>query len=163
MKIESLEKLWIHELKDLWSAENQILEALPKMIDACSDAELQESFESHHKETKEHVSRLETIFSSLAFEPGGHRCAGMAGLIEEAEGVMKDAGTEAVRDSALVAAAQRIEHYEMAGYGTARAFAQKLGKHDAAELLQKTLDEEATADESLSRLAEKHLNFEAMV
>ncbi|GIW99357.1 MAG: hypothetical protein KatS3mg111_2690 [Pirellulaceae bacterium] len=162
LKIDSLEKLLIHELKDLYSAENQILEALPKMQKAATNAELQQAFADHLLETKDHVKRLEQILSQTEYEPGGHKCMGMAGLIKEGEDVLKGDIDPEVRDAAVVAAAQRIEHYEMAGYGTARAFAEKLGKKEWADLLQETLNEEGQANQTLTRLAERSLNFLAM-
>ena len=162
MKLDSLKKLFVHELKDLYSAESQLVEAIPKMASHASDSELKSAFEEHLKQTRTHVERLEQIFASYEFQPGGHKCKGMEGLIKEGEGLLTaDIGAE-VLDAALIGAAQRVEHYEMAGYGTARAFAEKLGDRKAAELLQKTLDEEADTDEKLSRLAEKSINFEAM-
>lgn len=159
MKIDSLHKLYVHELKDLYSAENQLLEALPKMAKAATDKGLKQAFENHVKQTKEHVNRLEEIFKSLEFEPGGHKCAGMAGLLKEGEDLMKEDLSDKVLDAALIGAAQRVEHYEMAGYGTARAYAEKLGDHKTADILQKTLNEEGLTDQTLSRLAERSINF----
>jgi ferritin-like metal-binding protein YciE len=160
--MDSLKKLWVHELKDLYSAENQIIEALPRVIDAVQDDELKKAYQDHEKKTREHVKRLETIFSGLDFEPGGHRCVGMEGLLKEVKDILNGDVDEGVVDAALVAATQRIEHYEIAGYGVARTFAEKLGERDAADLLQKTLEEEGLADITLTRLAERRLNFEAM-
>lgn len=162
MKLDSLEKLFIHELKDLWSAENQLLEALPKMEKAAGNEMLKKAFRDHRKETEQHTKRLKQIFSQLDFEPGGHRCEAMAGLIEEGEELLKEDITPNVLDAALIAAAQRVEHYEIAGYGTARAYADKLGKYDMADLLQETLIEESRADVTLTRLAERSINFTAM-
>lgn len=162
LKLDSLEKLFVHELKDLYSAETQLLEALPKMEKAASHQELKSAFASHLKETKNHVERLESIFKSLEFEPGGHKCAGMEGLIKEGEGFINSDIDPQVLDAALVSAAQRVEHYEMAGYGTARTYAEKLGNYKAADMLQKTLNEEGHADQTLTRLAERNLNFSAM-
>lgn len=162
MKLDSLEKLYIHELKDLYSAEQQLVEALPKMVEAANDQELKEAFSSHLKETKTHVKRLETIFKSTEFEPKGHKCGAMEGLIEEGEELIKSEIEPRVLDAALVAAAQRVEHYEMAGYGTARAYAEKLGHRDAADILQETLNEEGAANQKLTRMAERSLNFLAM-
>ncbi len=163
MKLDSLEKLFVHQLKDLFSAENQIVDAMPQMIDAISDDELRTSFEDHLAETKTQIARLEEIFSKMDFGPHGERCQGAAGLIEEAKGLLKADTEPPVLDAGLVAAAQRIEHYEMAGYGCAVAFAEKLGNQHAADLLRKTLDEEAAANRNLTRLAERSLNFEALV
>ena len=164
MKLESLHKLWIHELKDLHSAETQILETLPRMVAAASHDELKMALAEHLQETRTHVSRLEKIFKSLDFSASGQRCKGMEGLLEEGRGLLEDAADEPqVRDAAIIAACQRVEHYEIAGYGTAGAFAELLGEHEAAQLLQASLDEESAADTALSRLARKRINFEAMV
>lgn len=162
MKLESLKKLFVHELKDLYSAETQLIDALPKMIEKANDDELKIAFDDHLKQTRQQITRLEQIFGSLDFQPGGHKCKGMEGLINEGEDLLSSDIAPEVMDAALIGAAQRIEHYEIAGYGTAHAFATKLGDHAAAELLQKTLDEEADTDEKLSRLAEKSINFKAM-
>lgn len=162
MKLDTLHKLFVHELKDLHSAESQIVEALPTMEAAATDSGLKEAFRNHLTETRAHVNRLENIFKSLDFEPGGHKCTAMEGLIKESEALIKSDVAPKVLDAALVAAAQRVEHYEMAGYGTARAYAEKLGEHDAADELQKTLNEEGHANQKLTRLAERSLNFLAM-
>lgn len=163
MKLESLHKLWIHELKDLYSAENQILEALPKFVSAVSNAELQTALGEHLKETRTHVARLEKIFEGVDFEPAGQRCKGMEGLLEEGEGMVTAEAEPKVRDAGIIAACQRVEHYEISGYGTAAAYAEVLGAHEAAKLLQETLDEESGANTRLTRLARKRINFEAMV
>lgn len=162
MKLDSLQKLLVHELKDLHSAETQILEALPKMEQAATDKGLKQAFADHHKQTTQHVNRLEKIFKAMEFEPGGHKCKAMAGLLAEGEELLKADISPRVLDAALVAAAQRVEHYEMAGYGTARTYAEKLGNYDAANLLQETLDEEGTTNRNLTRLAERSINFAAM-
>lgn len=159
MKLESLHKLYVQELKDLYSAENQLLEALPKMEAAASNAHLKEAFRDHLAETKTQVERLEKIFAKLEFQPGGHKCEAMAGLIEEGSELLNSEIEPEVLDAALIAASQRIEHYEMAGYGSARAFAEQLGEHEAADVLQKTLDEEGNANRLLTRLAERSINF----
>jgi ferritin-like metal-binding protein YciE len=161
MKIDSLRKLYVHELKDLWSAEHQILDAMPALLRSVQNQDLARAFEEHLDETQTQVERLRTIFADLEFEPGGHRCKGMEGLLKEVSDVLGDDVTDEVRDAAIVAAAQRVEHYEMAGYGVARTFAEKLGDYAAADLLQKSLNEEAHADQMLTRLAERHINFEA--
>ena len=163
MKLESLHKLWIHELKDLHSAETQILETLPRMVAAASHDELKMALAEHLQETRTHVSRLEKIFKSLDFSASGQRCKGMEGLLEEGRALLEDAAEPQVRDAAIISACQRVEHYEIAGYGTAGAFAELLGEHEAVDLLQATLDEESAADTALSRLARKRINFEAMV
>ncbi len=162
MNLDSLKKFYIHELKDLYSAETQLLEALPKMAKAAHDKQLKSAFEHHLKETQGHVKRLEQIFSDSQFEPGGHKCVAMAGLIKEGEELLKEEIEPQVLDVALIAAAQRVEHYEIAGYGTARAYAEQLGDYKAADLLDETLSEEGRADHKLTRLAERSLNFTAM-
>lgn len=162
MKLDSLSKLFVMELKDLYSAEQQLVEALPKMAEACKDGELQKAFSQHAEETRGHVKRLEKIFTGMTFQPGGHKCAAMEGLLEEGKELLKMDVEPRVLDAALIAAAQRVEHYELAGYGTARAYAEKLGLHDAADLLQQTLDEEGHANRHLTRLAERRVNFAAM-
>lgn len=162
MNLDSLKKLFVHELKDLYSAENQILDALPKMAEKASHADLKAAFQDHRRETEEHVRRLETIFEGLEFEPGGQKCKGMEGLLKEGDDAMTDPEDDDVRDAAMIAAAQRVEHYEMAGYGTARTYARMLGYEDAAELLQKTLDEEGATDQKLTALAERGVNADAV-
>lgn len=162
MDLDDLKKLYVHELKDLYSAETQLLKALPKMEAAASDKGLKKAFASHLKETQRHVKRLEDIFSRLDYKPGGQKCAGMAGLIEEGEDMIQEDAPADVKDAGLIAAAQRVEHYEMAGYGVARTYAEKLGDYRAADILQDTLNEEALADQKLSRLAMRRINFEAL-
>jgi ferritin-like metal-binding protein YciE len=162
MDIDTLQKLFVHELKDLYSAENQILEALPKMAKKASNPELRQAFEQHRSQTEEQVRRLEQIFDATEFEPSGQKCRGMEGLIEEGEDVMEDAEDDDVRDAGMIAAAQRVEHYEIAAYGTARTYARMLGNEEAARLLQQTLDEEGETDKKLTRLAESRVNPKAM-
>lgn len=163
MKLDSLQKLWVHELKDLHSAETQIIKALPKIIAAASHEELKTALTEHLEETKEHITRLEKIFKGLGFSPSGQHCKGMEGLLEEGEGILEAEAEPHVRDAGIISACQRVEHYEIAGYGTVNAYAEQLGEHDAAALLERTLDEEASADTKLSTLARKSINFEAMV
>lgn len=163
MRLDSLKKLYVHELKDLYSAETQISKALPKMMEAAQDADLRSSFQEHLKQTERHIGRLEKIFEGLDYQPGGHRCRGMEGLLEEGADMIKADADPDVRDAGLIAAAQRVEHYEIAAYGVARTYAEKLGEYKAADLLQETLNEEALTDQRLSRLAERKINFEAMV
>lgn len=162
MKLDSLEKLYVHELKDLYSAENQLLEALPRMEKAATDKDLKAALADHLKQTRTHVKRLESIFAGLDYQPGGHKCSGMEGLIKEGESLLEGDADSNVLDAALVAASQRVEHYEMAGYGTARAYAEKLGRQKDADLLQETLNEEGLCNQALTRLAERRLNFMAM-
>lgn len=162
MKLESLKKLYVHELKDLYSAERQLVEALPILAEAANDEELIKALNHHLDETRTHITRLETIFSDLDFSPTGHKCKGMEGLIAEAKDILKSDIDSDVTDAAIIASCQRCEHYEISAYGTARAFADKLGDYKSADLLQKTLDEEGKADKTLSTLAERSINFEAM-
>jgi ferritin-like metal-binding protein YciE len=159
--METLEKLYINELRDLYSAENQLLKALPKMAKGASSAELKEAFENHLAETETHVERLEQIFKDLEENPKGKTCHGMKGLIEEGSEILEEEGEESVLDAGIIVAAQKVEHYEMAGYGSVRAFAQLLGQEEAAQLLQTTLDEESKANELLNQLAETTVNAEA--
>lgn len=163
MNLDSLKKLLVHELKDLYSAENQIAKALPKMADAAVDADLKRAFQTHLKETERQIKRLEKIFEGLEFKPGGSKCEGMEGLLKEGADIIRAKADPDVRDAGLIAAAQRVEHYEIAGYGTARTYAEKLGDYRTADLLQETLNEEGMADQKLTRLAERKINFEAMV
>lgn len=163
MKLDSLSKLYVHELKDLYSAENQILNTLPKMIDKAHDAELKSALTHHLGETKNHVKRLDSIFKGLEFEPGGHHCKGINGLLDEGKETLADVSESDVIDAAIIASCQRVEHYEMAAYGVARAFAQKLGRKEDVETLTQTLEEEGKADRTLTSLAEHHINFVATV
>jgi ferritin-like metal-binding protein YciE len=162
MKIKDLHTLLVHELKDLYSAESQILKALPEMVEAANTPELKQAFQDHLDETQTHVSRLESIFEHFDYAPGGHHCDGMEGLLEEGEEMVEEDAPDDVKDAGLIASAQRVEHYEMAGYGCARTFARLLGLDDIADTLQTTLDEEGAADEKLTRIAERSINREAM-
>jgi ferritin-like metal-binding protein YciE len=161
MSMESMQDLYLHELEDLYSAEKQILEVLPKMAERASHTELRRTFEDHRATTEEQVRRLETIFDDLKQSPGSRKCKGMEGLIEEGEDVLEEKADPNVRDAALIGAAQRVEHYEIAGYGTARTFARQLGFDNLVELLQRTLDEEGQTDKRLTKLAESRVNPEA--
>jgi ferritin-like metal-binding protein YciE len=163
MPMESMQDLYLHELKDLYNAEKQILQALPKMAKKASHEELRRAFEEHQATTEEQVRRLETIFDDLKQSPTGKKCKGMEGLIEEGEEILKEQADPDVRDAALIGAAQRVEHYEIAGYGTARTYARQLGFNNHVELLQRTLDEEGQTDERLTKLAEGRINREAEV
>jgi ferritin-like metal-binding protein YciE len=162
MKLDSLQKLYVEELRDLYSAENQILKALPKMAKAASSPELKQAFEEHLEQTKGQVDRLERIFEKLGKSPKGKKCKAMEGLVEEGAELMKEDADPAVLDAGLIAAAQRVEHYEIAGYGTVRTYANMLEDQDAADLLQETLDEEGETDKKLTSLAESLINVEAM-
>src|ERR1700676_1498642 len=146
MKVEKLDQLFEEELRDIYDAEIQLVKALPKMAKAASSEELREALTEHLEQTKGQVQRLEEIFESLGVKPKGKPCAGMKGLIAEGQEVMEEDATEEMMDAALIGAAQRVEHYEIAAYGTARTFAEQLGNDEAAELLQLTLTEEKEAD-----------------
>lgn len=156
LKLESLRDLYLEELRDLYSAENQLIAALPKMA-AATDPQLKSAFENHLEQTKTHATRLEGIFRQLGEDPGGETCDAMKGLVTEGESMIKAKGDDAVRDAGLIGAAQRVEHYEMAGYGTVRSLAQKLGETTAVQTLQETLDEEGEADKLLTQIADSQL------
>jgi ferritin-like metal-binding protein YciE len=160
MELDSLRDLYIEELKDLYSAENQITKALPKMAKAASSKSLKAGFEKHLNETKTHVERLQQIFKGLGVSPGNKKCHAMAGLVEEGQEIISEDAEPEVRDAGLIAAAQRVEHYEMAGYGCVRTYAELLGEKQAAKLLQKTLDEEGATDKKLTELA-RGINVQA--
>jgi ferritin-like metal-binding protein YciE len=162
MKLNSLQKLYIEELRDLYSAENQILKALSKMAKAASSPQLQAAFNEHVKQTEGHVDRLETIFKKLDKSPKGKTCKAMEGLVEEGSEMMSEKGDPIVIDAGLIAAAQRVEHYEIAGYGTVRTYARLLGETEAERLLQRTLDEEGETDKKLTALAESTINLQAV-
>jgi ferritin-like metal-binding protein YciE len=161
VELDSLQALYVDELKDLYSAERQILKALPKMIKAASHEELAATFSEHLRVTERQVQRLEKIFADLDESPRGKKCVGMEGLIEEAQELLKEKPEPEVLDAGLISKAQHVEHYEMAGYGTVRTYAEQLGLTKHAELLQQTLDEEGEADKRLSALAEASINVEA--
>lgn len=161
MKIDSLKKLYVHQLKDLYNAENQLLKALPKMAKKAEHAELRQAFEDHLEETRSQIARLDKIFEGLDYAPRGEHCKAMEGLIEEGEEALEEPEHPDVRDAAIIAAAQRVEHYEIAGYGTVRAYAEMLGRDDDARLLNEILDEEKAADRKLNDLALNLINVEA--
>jgi ferritin-like metal-binding protein YciE len=161
MKLESLDELFLHELKDLLSAEKQLVKALPKMAKGASSDALRAALEEHLEQTKGHVERLEKVFKTLDKAPRAEHCKGMEGLIEEGADLLEEEGADAVKDAALIGAAQRVEHYEIAGYGTARSLAELLGNEEAMTLLQETLDEEKETDEKLTELAMSEVNVEA--
>jgi len=161
MKLQTLEDLLHHELKDLYSAENQLVKALPKMAKAANNEELSAGFTEHLEQTKGHVGRLEEIAKTLDIKLAGHKCKAMEGLIEEGAEMIDEDAEPTVKDAGLIGAAQRVEHYEIAGYGTARALAEKLGHDDVAELLGQTLEEEKETDQKLTDLAESAINVEA--
>jgi ferritin-like metal-binding protein YciE len=163
MKLDTLQKLYTDELRDLYNAENQLLKALPRMAKAASSQELKDAFEKHLEQTKTHVERLEQVFEELDEKPKGKTCRAMKGLIEEGSEILKEDGEESVLDAGIIVAAQKVEHYEIAGYGSVRTFAHLLGKDKSAQLLQATLDEESETNELLNRLAESVVNPEALM
>ncbi len=159
---ESLAKLYVEQLRDLYNAEEQIIQALPKMVEKASHPELRKGFEMHLRQTQEQARRLEVIFDQLGEKGAGHKCKGMEGLIAEGEEAMKEFTDSDVLDAALIAAAQRVEHYEIAGYGCARTYAQMLGLGDQADVLNRTLQEEGDTDHKLTELAESVINIDAL-
>jgi len=161
MEMESLKELYVDELKDLYSAEKQLVKALPKMAKNATNPELKQAFTQHLEETEGHVERLEQIFEMLGERPGGKKCKGMEGLIEEAKELLEEDATEEVLDAGMISKAQHVEHYEMAGYGTVRTWAQQLGLDEQADLIQQTLDEEGHANDLLTQIAESSVNLEA--
>ena len=161
MKLQTLEDLFLHELKDLYSAENQLVKALPKMAKAATNPDLKAGFEEHLEQTKLHVERLTQIGKELGQKLSGHTCKAMEGLVEEGADLIDEDAEDSVRDAGLIGAAQRVEHYEIAGYGTARALATQLGHDEFAELLEETLNEEKETDAKLTELAESAVNIEA--
>ena len=161
MKLNTLADLLLHELKDLYSAENQLVKALPKMAKAATNEELKAGFEEHLEQTKGHVERLEKIAGTLDKKLTGHKCKAMEGLVEEGGELISEDAEDHVRDAGLIGAAQRVEHYEMAGYGTAISLARTLGHDDIADILEQTLEEEKATDAKLTELAESAVNAEA--
>ena len=161
MELESLQDLYVEELRDLYSAENQLVKALPRMAKAATDEQLKSSFLEHTEQTKGHIERLDQIFEKLGEKATGKKCKAMEGLIAEGKEMMEEDAIPEVMDAGLIAAAQRVEHYEMAGYGTVRSYAKLLGDSEAAKLLAQTLEEEGQTDKKLSKLAESLINIEA--
>lgn len=162
MKLNNLNDLFVDQIRDLYNAEKQIQKALPKMAKSSSSPQLQQGFETHLEQTNHQLDRLTQIFDELHLRPTGKACQGMEGIITEGEEYLKDKGLDpAVKDAALIASAQRVEHYEIAGYGTARTYAQKLGYTNAAKLLEQTLQEERQTDDKLTQLAESGINQQA--
>jgi len=159
--MDSLKDLYVEQLRDLYSAETQILKALPMMAERASNPQLKSAFQDHERVTHDQVKRLEAIFDGLGEKPGGHHCKGMEGLLKEGEEMIKEKGDPATIDAGLIAAAQRVEHYEIAGYGCVRTYAETLGMSDHARTLQQTLDEEGETDHSLTALAERIINPQA--
>ncbi|HTX33401.1 MAG TPA: ferritin-like domain-containing protein [Bryobacteraceae bacterium] len=161
MKLETLHALYLKELRDLYNAENQIVKALPKMIEAANSAELRAALSNHLEQTKGHVARLERVFQLHNESPKGETCKGMEGIIDEDKSLLSHDENRGVRDAGIIAGAQKVEHYEMAGYGSVRSWAQQMGHTQAVELLQQTLDEEKQADAKLTQIAQT-LNVEAV-
>ncbi len=160
-KLKNLQDLLEHQIKDLYSAESQIIAALPKMINKATNQKLKDAFNTHLKETEEQKARLEQICNTLGIKPGGEKCKAMEGIIKEAASFMDEKAEQAVMDAGLIAEAQRVEHYEISGYGTAHRYAEQLGHSEIAELLAKTLEEEKDTDEKLNDLAIETINVEA--
>jgi ferritin-like metal-binding protein YciE len=163
MQVDTLRDLFVKELSDVYSAEKQITKALPKMAKAASFQELQTAFDKHLKQTEGHIQRLEQVFDMIGEKPKRVKCKGMEGLVAEGEELLKEKGDGAAIDAGLISAAQRVEHYEIAAYGTLRTYAETLGEKDAADLLQQTLNEEGETDQKLSGLAEEMVNPTAAV
>lgn len=161
MSMESLQDLFVDELRDLYNAESQLIKALPKMAKAASSKELKMAFEEHLEQTREQVERLDKIFEQLGTKRKSRKCRGMEGVLEEGKEIIEEEASPAVKDAALIAAAQKAEHYEIASYGTVRTYAQMLGNTEAARLLQQTLDEEGQTDRKLTSLAEGLINPQA--
>lgn len=161
MELDTLKDLYIEELKDLYSAENQIIKALPKMIKAASHPQLKRAFTKHLKQTETQAKRLERVCKQLGVSPKGKKCVGMEGLLKEGADLIKEKPDSDVLDAGLIAAAQHVEHYEMAGYGCVRTYARQLGYEDQAVLLQTTLDEEGDTDKLLTEIAVRSINIEA--
>jgi ferritin-like metal-binding protein YciE len=151
MKLENLEQLFLQELRDLYDAEDQITEALPKMIEAAHYPELKDALQEHLEITRQQIQRLDQVFNILGEDASGQTCKGMKGVIKEGDEIVSQGGDNATVDAGIISAAQRVEHYEMAGYGTVRTYAELLGQQQIASLLQQTLDEEKEADEKLTR------------
>ncbi|PLS81537.1 MAG: ferritin-like domain-containing protein [Chloroflexi bacterium] len=161
MPLNSMQDLMIHKLQDIYDAENQALQAYPQIAGAVSSQELKQALQTHQQETQGQVQRLEQIFQQLGAQPGGQTCNGMQGLIQESQKIIQEGGAPEVLDAAIIAAAQAMEHYEIAGYGTARTLAQQAGMTEAAQLLEQTLEEEKQTDALLTRLAEQNVNQKA--
>ncbi len=161
MKMESLKDLYLEQLRDLYDAETQILDALPKMAESANSPDLKSGFNQHLRQTRDHVARLERIFDTLGEKASGQTCHGMKGLLKEGVEMVKAKGDPEVHDAGLIAAAQRVEHYEIAAYGTVRTYAEMLGQSDAVVNLNKTLEEEKETDRKLTQLAQSHINAEA--
>jgi len=162
MRIESMEDLFLEQIEDLYDAEKRLVKALPKMAEASTSGELRKAFEEHLQETRGHVQRLEQVFAEVGKEPKTEACEAMKGLIAEGEAMVDDIKQSPLRDAGLIAAANRVEHYEIAGYGTARTMAETLGLNRAVGLLEQTLSEEKLADAKLTEIAEDMVNKQAL-
>jgi ferritin-like metal-binding protein YciE len=156
-----LDELFLHELQDLYDAEHRLTDALPKMADAATSADLKQCFEMHLQQTREHIRKLESVFKGMGTDPKRESCKAMQGIVSEGSDMVKAKGNAHVRDAALISAAQRAEHYEIAGYGTVRTFAHQLGRDDLAAVLDGILQEEGETDKTLTRIAKQHINREA--
>ena len=161
MPMDSMEKLYVDQLRDIYDAENQLVRALPKMAKAATSGELRTAFEGHLEKTRGHIRRLDEIFRGLGHPPKGKSCKAMIGLVEEGEELIRGDMDPSVKDAGLIAAAQKVEHYEIAAYGTLRTFAEFRGDRQAAQALQETLDEEYEADKTLTQVAESQINVQA--
>jgi len=161
MKLETLQDLYLLELKDLYSAEHQIIKTLPKVIQKVESTDLRAALEKHLEETRNHVTRLEQVFQMHGEEAKKQKCKGMEGVLDEGDEMIGKDATPAIRDAAIISACQRVEHYEIAAYGTVRSYAEQLGHERAAALLKQTLDEEAAADEKLTEIAKRRVNIQA--
>ena len=161
MKMETLQELYVEQLRDIYDAENQLMKALPKMAKTATNEELKAAFEHHLEQTEEQITRLDRIFEELGEKAKGHKCKAMAGLVEEGKELMEEDAAEDVMDAGLICAAQKVEHYEIATYGCLRTYAEMLGLDEQADLLQETLDEEKDTDENLTELAVSCINLEA--
>ena len=162
MQLNSLKDLYLEQLRDLYSAESQLISALPEMAQATSHSELKKGFEQHLEETRQQKQRLEEVFSALGASPGGEHCEAMEGLVKEGKEILAMQGDASVKDAALIAAAQRVEHYEIAGYGTVCTYAEMLGRSEDKMTLAKTLEEEKATDEKLTKLAKQVVNPDAL-
>jgi ferritin-like metal-binding protein YciE len=160
-QFDNLNDLFVHELKDLYDAEHRLIDALPDMADAAASADLKQAFGLHLEQTRDHVRRLEEVFRGINCEPNRETCKAMKGIVDEGSDIVSAKGDNKVRDAGLISAAQRAEHYEIAGYGSARTFAKQLGRNDLAQILQSILNEEGDTDKKLTSLAESHVNWEA--
>ena len=163
MKLSTLEDLFLHELQDLYSAENQIVKALPKMVKSASSQHLRSAFEKHLEETRGQVERLDQVFQLLNKSPKSKTCMGMQGLLSEGQELIDENAEPSVKDAGLIVAAQKVEHYEIAAYGSLCVFAELMGKNDVKQLLKQNLAQEEAADKALSQLAETLVNYEALV